>query len=231
MPLVLSPRGDLRAVAGAAVAVALMLLPGEAAAQRSFDFSAGAFWGGHAPGGPVAPAWIQSSRFLDQWVLEGASRVDTVFEDRGWNVDGDVRVTREDRYETLMVGLRSPTAEGWVGFYYQLLAGGFRTARAMKYESDTVDIEAENARCGAFGGDGGFVAPCDPPFPAGKTAYGFALQPGVGVEFWGPDFDVPFISLVELGLRVAADLPILADRDHVEVRPRLAVMLVVGFGP
>ena len=149
----------------------------------------------------------------------------------GWGFDGDVRVTREDRYETLMGGLRSPSAEGWVGFYYQLLAGGFRIARTMTYESDTVDIGAENARCGRFGGDGRFHLPCDPPFPAGETAYGFALQPGVGVEFWGPDFDVPFIQLVELGLRVAADLPIVANRDHVEVRPRLAVMLVVGFGP
>lgn len=215
----------------AVVAVALLLVPGGAAAQRSFDFSAGAFWGGHAPEGRVAPDWIQSSRFLDQWVLEGTSRVDTAFEGRVSDFDGDVAVTREERYETLMGGLRSPSAEGWVGFYYQLLAGGFRVARTVTYESDTVDIEAENARCGAFGGDGTFASACDPPFPPGETAYGFVLQPGVGVEFWGPEFDVPFISLVELGLRVAADLPILANRDHVEVRPRMAVMLVAGFGP
>ena len=209
----------------AVVAVALLLLPGGAAAQRSFDFSAGAFWGGHAADGPVTPGWVQSSRFLDQWVLEGTSRVDTVFEERG-----DVGVTREDRYETLLGGLRSPSNEGWVDFYYQLLGGGFRSARTMTYESDTVDIEAANARCGTFGGDGTFVSPCDPPFPAGATAYGFVLQPGVGVEFWGPEFDVPFISLAELGFRVATDLAILANRDHVEVRPRMAGMLVVGFG-
>ena len=209
----------------AVVAVALLLLPAGAEAQRSFDFSAGAFWGGHAPDGPVIPGWVQSSRFLAQWVLEGTSRVDTVFEERG-----DVGVTREDRYETLLGGLRSPSNEGWVGFYYQLLGGGFRSARTMTYESGTVDIEAANARCSTFDGDGRFVSPCDPPFPAGEAAYGFVLQPGVGVEFWGPEFDVPFISLAELGFRVATDLAILANRDHVEVRPRMAGMFVVGFG-
>ena len=213
------------------IAVALLLLPGGAAAQRSFDFSAGAFWGGHAPDGPVAAGWVQSSRFLDQWVFEGTSRVDTVFEGRASDFDGDVRVTREDRYETLLGGLRSPSAEGWVGFYYQLLAGGFRIARTLTYESDTVDIEAANGRCGSFDADGNFDSLCEPPFPAGETAYGFVLQPGVGIDFWGPDFDLPFISLVELGFRIAAGLPILANRDHVEVRPRMAVMLVVGFGP
>ena len=216
----------------AVVAVALLLLPGGAVAQRSFDFSAGGFWGGHAPDGPVAAGWVQSSRLLDQWVLEGTSRVNTVFEGRGLDFDGgDVRVTREDRYETLVGGLRSPSGQGWIDFYYQLLAGGFRIARTMTYESDTVDIEAENARCGTFGGDGTFASPCDPPFPAGETAYGFVLQPGVGVNLWGPDFDLPLLSLAELGFRIAADLPILANRDHVEVRPRMAVMLVVGFGP
>ena len=213
------------------IAVALLLPPGGAAAQRSFDFSAGGFWGGHAPDGPVSAGWIQSSRFLDQWVLEGTSRVDTVFEERGPDFDGDVRVTRESRYEALLGGLRSPSAEGWVGFYYQLLAGAFRVARKVTYESDTVDVEAENARCRAFGGAGTFAFPCDPPFPEGETAYGFVLQPGVGVELWGPEFDVPFISLVELRFRVAADLPILANRDEVAVKPRLAGMLVVGFGP
>ena len=213
----------------AVVAVALLLLPGGAAAQRSFDFSAGGFWGGHAPDGPVTAGWVQSSRLLDQWVLEGTSRVDTAFETRGGDFDGDVRVTLGDRYETLLGGLRSPSGEGWVNFYYQLLGGGFRIARTRTYESDTVDIEAANARCATFDGDGTFVSPCDPPFPAGETAYGFVLQPGVGVEFWGPEFDVPLISLAELGLRVAADLPILANRDHVEVRPRMAGMLVVGW--
>ena len=214
----------------AVFALALLLLPGGAAAQRSFDFSAGASWGGHALEGPVTAGWIQSARLLDQWVWEGTSLVDTVFEERRLDFEGDVRVTREDRYETLLVGLRSPSAEGWAGFYYQLLAGGFRIARTMSYESDTVDIEAANARCDTLGGDGAFVSPCDPPFPAGETAYGFVLQPGVGVEFRGPEFEVPLLSLVELGLRVAADLPILANRDHVEVKPRLAAMLVLGFG-
>ena len=178
---------------GVLIAVALLLLlPGRVAAQRSFDISAGAFWGGHAPDGPVSAGWVQSSRFFDQWVFEGASRVDTVFEGRASDFDRDVRVTREDRYETLMGGLRSPSAEGWVGFYYQLLAGGFRIGRTMMYDSDTVDIDGANARCGTFGGDGAFVSPCEPPFPAGETAYGFVVQPGVGVEFWGPDFDLPF---------------------------------------
>ena len=208
----------------------LLLLPGRVAAQRSFDISAGAFWGGHGPDGPVSAGWVQSSRFLDQWVFEGASRVDTVFEGRASDFDGDVRVTREDRYETLMGGLRSPSADGWVGFYYQLLGGGFRIARTIMYESDTVDIEAANARCGTFGGDGAFVAPCEPPFPAGETAYGFVVQPSVGVELWGPEFEVRFLSVVELGFRVAADLPALANRDQVRVKPRMAAMLVVGFG-
>ena len=94
-----------------------------------------------------------------------------------------------------------------------------------------MDIETANARCGTFGGDGAFVSPCEPPFAAGETAYGFAVQPGVGVELWGPEFEVPFLSLVELGLRVAADLPVLANRAQVMVKPRLAAMLVVGFGP
>ena len=100
----------------AILAVAVLLLPGGAAAQRSFDISAGGFWGGHAPDGPVSAGWVQASRFLDQWVFEGASRVDTVFEGRASDFDGDVRVTREDRYETLMGGLRSPLGHvrrGW----------------------------------------------------------------------------------------------------------------------
>ena len=136
----------------AVVAVALLLLPDVAAAQRSFDSSAGVFWGGHAPDGPVTAGWVQSGRLLDQWVYEGTSRVDTVFETRGGDFGGEVRVTREDGYGTLLGGLRSPSGEGWVGFYYQFLVGGFRIARTMMYESDTVDIEAENARCGTFGG-------------------------------------------------------------------------------
>ena len=146
------------------VAVALLLVPGEAAAQRYFDFSAGAFWGGHVPDGPVGPGWIQANRFLDQWVPEGASGVDTVFEDRASDFGGDVRVTREDLHETLMGGLRSPRPR----FYYQLLAGGFRIARTMTYERDTVDVEAENARCGPFGDDGGFRVVCDPPVSGGE---------------------------------------------------------------
>ncbi len=105
-----------------------------------------------------------------------------------------------------------------MGFYYQLLGDGFRIARTMTYDSDTVDIEAANARCGAFGGDGTFVSACEPPFPAGETVYGFVVQPGVGVEFWGPEFDLPFLSRVELGLRIAADLPVLANRDQVMVK-------------
>ena len=212
------------------IAVAL-LLPGGAAAQRSVDSTVGAFWGGHAPGGPVVPGSVESARFFDQWVVEWSSRAVTAVEERGWDSDGDVKVTRENRYGTLLGGLRSPSGEGWVGFYYQLLAGGFRVARTVTYESDTVDVEAENARCTTFDGSGTFALPCDPPFPEGETTYGFVLQPGVGVEFWGPDFDVPLVSRVELGFRVAADLPILADREQVAVKPRLAGMFVVGFGP
>ena len=214
----------------AVIALALLLLPGGAAAQPSFDFSFGAFLGGHGPEGRATAGWVQSSRFFDQWVFEGASHAATLFEERGWHFDGDVRVTHEDRYETLLGGLRSPSHEGWVGFYYQLLAGAFRVARTTTYESDAVDVEAANARCPTFDGDGTFGLRCDPPFPAGETAYGFVMQPGVGVEIRGPGFDAPFIQFAELGFRVAADLPILANLDHVEVKPRLAGMLVVGFG-
>ena len=213
----------------AVVAVTLLLLPGGAAAQRSFDFSAGAFWGGHAPDRPVAAGWAQSSRLLDQWVLEGTSRVDTAFETRGGDFDGDVRVTLEDRYETLLGRAQEPLGRG-VGEL--LLPASGRRVSDRSHE----DVRERHGghrgrepRCGTFGGDGTFVSPCDPPFPAGETAYGFVLQPGVGVEFWGPEFDVPLISLAELGFRVAADLPILANRDHVEVRPRMAGMLVVGW--
>ena len=56
------------------------------------------------------------------------------------------------------------------------------------------------------------------------------MQPSVGVELWGPEFEVRFLSVVELGFRVAADLPALANRDQVRVKPRMAAMLVVGFG-
>ena len=116
-----------------------------------------------------------------------------------------------DRYETLLGGLRSPSGEGWVNFYYQLLGGGFRIARTRTYESDTVDIEAANARCATFDGDGTFVSPCDPPSRRGRPPTGLCFSRA---------------SASNSGARSS---PILANRDHVEVRPRMTGMLVVGW--
>ena len=47
----------------------------------------------HAPDGPVSAGWVQSSRFLDQLVFEGASRVGTVFEGRASNSTVTVRAS------------------------------------------------------------------------------------------------------------------------------------------
>lgn len=127
-------------------------------------------------------------------------------------------------YWTLQGGIRSGPPEGRAGLYYQLLAGGF----AVRYRTDnewpaSIDVEAENAACGAYINDDLFY-PCENvPYPAFREerAAGVVVQPGVGMNVR---------VRRRLTLRMAADLPIFAGSDYVVLRPKLSAQVVVGLG-
>ena len=97
--------------------------------------------------------------------------------------------------------------------YYQVLAGGFAARCRRDYEwPASIDTEAANAECGGYI-DGVLVHPClNVPYPAfdEERSAGFVMQPGMGVDVnvWR-----------RFTLRLAADLPILASRDYVVLRP------------
>ena len=68
------------------------------------------------------------------------------------------------------------------------------------------------------------IEPClNVPYPEfdEERTVGFVMQPGMGmdVNVWR-----------RFTLRLAADLPILANRDYVVVRPKLSARVVVALG-
>ena len=108
--------------------------------------------------------------------------------------------------------------------YYQVLMGGGGARFRTDYDwPDSLDTETLNAECGGYI-DGELVFPCENvPYPEfDEQRFGwFVMQPTLGIEVdvwrW-------------LGLRVAADLPVLVSREFVAWQPSVAARVVVGSG-
>lgn len=212
----------------------------------TFEVEAGPQYGAQDTERAVTPGWTVSSSFDiggQTFVAETSWYRNTFVQEYPagiwgvWTVDdlGDaelldfgadvVRQTERTRYWTAMAGVRGGERSGRVSPYYQILVGGFATRFRRDYEwPERLDTEAANAACGVYT-NGELVHPCDyplyPEFDEERFA-GFVMQPGMGIDVnvWR-----------RFGLRVAADLPILASRDYVVLRPRLSARVVVALKP
>ena len=208
-----------------------LVLPASAAGAQPrpqpFEIAVGTQYGLQDPERPVTPGWILASGFDlggHSFVLEGTWHREAYVLDHPWGLDEVLRESIKSRYWMVLGGVRSGERQGRVVPYYQILAGGF----AFRFRSDnewpaSIDTERENAECGIHD-DGVLVVSCPyVPYPEFREerATGFVMQPGMGVDVnvWR-----------KLTLRLAADLPILAGRDYVVLRPKLSARVVVGFG-
>lgn len=219
------------ALAGGTTALALAAPGVEAQPARppapAFEIAAGPQYGLQDPERPVTPGWIVSSGFeLDgrTFVVEGSWHRDMYVRHRDMGFDGVARETHRGRYLTLAAGVRAGERGGRVAPFYQVLAGGFAVRFRTDYQwPESLDVETANAECGGYVG-GRLVLPClYVPYPAfdEQRSAGFVMQPGMGMDVnLRPGF----------ALRLAADLPIFADGDHVALRPRLSARAVVAFG-
>lgn len=210
----------------------LFLVPAAPVAEaqtptRTFEIAAGAQYGVQDPERPVTPGWIVSGGFdlgRQTFVVEGAWHRDTYVRNRHRGFDEGARATSRARYLTLAGGVRGGKRSGRAALFYQVLAGGFASRFRTDYEwPDSLDVEAENARCGIFA-DGRPVLPCSyVPYPMfeEERAAGFVIQPGMGIDLRvGRRFT----------LRLAADLPTFTNGDYVAPRPRLSARVAVEFG-
>ena len=220
----------LRGAAFAGGMTALALAAPAVEAQSSapaFEIAAGAQYGVQDPERPVTPGWIVSSGFeLDgrTFVVEGAWHRDTYVRDLDLGFDGLGRATHRGRYLTLATGVRAGERGGRVAPFYQILAGGFAVRFRTDYQwPESLDVETANAECGGYA-NGRLIMPClNVPYPAFREqrSAGFVMQPGMGMDVnLRPGFT----------LRLAADLPIFASGDYVELRPRLSARVVAAFG-
>ena len=194
---------------------------------RAFEIAAGTMYGLQDPERPVTRGWIVSSGFnlgRQSFVVEGAWHRDAYVLEHPWDFDEVFREKLQSRYWMLMGGVRGGERQGRVAPYYQVLAGGFAARFRRDYEwPASIDTEAANAECGGYI-DGVLVHPClNVPYPAfdEERSAGFVMQPGMGVDVnvWQ-----------RFTLRLAADLPILASRDYVVLRPKLSARVVVALG-
>ena len=194
---------------------------------RGFEIAAGAMYGFQDPERPVTPGWIVSSGFDlggQSFVVEGAWHREAYVLEQQWGFDEVFRQRLQSRYWMLMGGVRGGERQGRVAPYYQILAGG----SAVRFRRDnewpaSIDTEKANAECGAYI-DGVLFEPClRVPFPAFTEERGaaFVMQPGMGVDVnvWRG-----------FTLRLAADLPILANGDNVVFLPKLSARVVVALG-
>ena len=175
----------------------------------------------------MTPGWVVSSGFnigRQTFVVEGAWHRDAYVLEHFWGFDEVLREKLQSRNWMLMAGVRGGERQGRVVPYYQVLAGGFASRFRRDYEwPASIDTEAENANCGLFAGDQ-LILPClNVPYPEfdEERTVGFVMQPGMGIDVnvWR-----------RFTLRLAADLPIFANRDYVVVGPKLSARVVVGFG-
>ena len=208
-----------------------LVLPASAAQAQTrphaFEIAAGTMYGLQDPERPVTRGWIVSSGFdlgRQSFVVEGAWHRDAYVLEHPWDFGEVFREKLQSRYWMLMGGVRGGERQGRVVPYYQVLAGGFAARFRKDYEwPASIDTEAANAECGGYI-DGVLVHPClyvpYPEFDEERSA-GFVMQPGMGVDVnaWR-----------RFTLRLAADLPILASRDYVVLRPKLSARVVVALG-
>ena len=184
-----------------------LVLPASAAdaqpGPQPFEIAVGTQYGLQDPERPVTPGWILASGFDlggHSFVLEGTWHRETYVLVHPWDLDEVFRESTKSRYLMVLGGVRSRERQGRVVPYYQFLGGGF----AFRFRTDN-------------------EWPASVPGPEFREerATGFVMQPGMGVDLnvWR-----------RLTLRLAADLPILADRDYVGLRPKLSARVVVGFG-
>ena len=105
-----------------------------------------------------------------------------------------------------------------------MLLGGIQAVRRTDYEyPDSIDVDAENARCGGYA-DGVKVSPClNVPYPEYREQreQGFMMQPGLGL-------DVRIRR--DLAVRVTADLLFMVNRTYVAGYSRMSARVVIGWG-
>lgn len=212
---------------GGLMNLALPASAAEAQTPRAFEIAVGPMYGLQDPERPLTAGWVASSGFdlgRQSFVVEGAWHRDAyVLEHTWWDFHEVTRAKLQSRYWMLMAGVRGGKRQGRVVPYYHVLAGGFAARFRRNYEWPTsIDTETANAECGGYV-DGVLVQPClNVPYPAfdEKRAAGFVVQPGMGldVNVWR-----------RFTLRLAADLPILASRDYIVLRPKLSARVVVAL--
>ena len=213
------------AVVARLVGVALLLLPSVSEGQTRFEIAAGTHYGQQQV--PVLPGWIVSGGFEidDQdFVVEGAWLRRTFTRELRYGFDDVGSETRRSRWLMLAAGVRGGDRQGVFSPFYQVLLGGISARFRWDYEyPPSIDVDAENANCGGFVGDE-LITPClNVPYPEfeEQREAGFLMQPGVGLD----------VRVRRgLALRLVTDLLVIANREYVQLAPRLSARIVVGFG-
>lgn len=208
----------------------ILIVPVVCESQTRFELAAGTHYGLSQV--PLTRGWIVSGGFeIDQqeFVVEGAwhRRMSTRELSFGYfeeGADGLGSETYRSRWLMLAAGVRSEERQERFAPFYQVLLGGISGLFRTDYQwPASIDVEAENANCGGFVGDE-LVLPClNVPYPEfeEEREAGFLMQPGVGLDV-----------RVRRGLRLRlmTDLMVIANRDYVQLAPRLSARVVVGFG-
>ena len=207
----------------------LASLPAEA--QTRFEVAAGPQFGLQDSETPVSRGWIVSTGFeIDEqdYIVEGSwHRAGSAHERYfgGDPRDGNLWEFRNGRVLTLAAGVRSRDQDGPIAPFYQLLLGGIQAVWRTDYEwPASIDVDAENAGCGAYH-DGVLVQPClRVPYPEFREqrVQGLMIQPGIGL-------DVRIRR--EAAVRVGADMLFIANRSYVGAAfSRLSARVVIGWG-
>lgn len=201
-----------------------------AEAQTRFEVAVGPQFGLQDSETPVSRGWIVSTAFeIDEqdYIVEGSWHRAGSAHERFWRGDPRERLWEfhSDRVLTLAAGVRSRDQDGPIAPFYQVLMGGIQAIWRTDYEYPaSVDIDAENARCGVYD-DGVLVEPClrvpHPEFRE-RRVQGLMIQPGIGL-------DVRIRR--EVAVRVGADLLFIANRSYVGASfSRLSARVVIGWG-
>lgn len=224
----------------ATLAAACLCLPPAAAEAQTFDIAFGPTYGYQDREEPTTPGWAVEGSFSvgeQTLVVEGAWYRNTTVREASHFIElvadpdglidfreGFERRTTMTRYWKVLAGVRSPRLPGRVRPYYQVAmgAGGNRFGTDIEWP-EWIDTEADNAACGGYI-NGELVHPCEyPPYPDfDEQKHGwFMMQPSLGIEtdIWRG-----------LGVKVAADLPVLVSGEFVAWLPQVSIRAVVKFG-